>query len=312
MTVIEIDYFEPQFGAYAGKVQLKVHDENACIGPFCTVHNPSDHPLRDAPLQWRADRGLMERRCGHGVGHPDPDDLAFKRLIMTESDFAARGFELHGCDGCCEVPDAPKIREIAERDRRFTRREEGASLPRNVDLPTEWFDPPEDLRIKPEQQFRIENAFPLDREFSSWEDFKKEIGEIVEQEAINDARARIQDNQILKEVWLERRAQDDVWGEQNWIDGTGISWVEHLVPFFWREDRANQIVSLARAQYQRELDSGKSTWRGIALEEIAEAFAETDPEKLRAELVQCAAVFVNWIGAIDRRTNETDNEVSGA
>ena len=36
-------------------------------------------------------------------------------------------------------------------------------------------------------------------------------------------------------------------------------------------------------------------------EEVAEAFAEADVRRLRAELVQCAAVAVKWVEAIDRR-----------
>jgi hypothetical protein len=48
----------------------------------------------------------------------------------------------------------------------------------------------------------------------------------------------------------------------------------------------------------------------IALEEIAEVFAETDEVLLRAELVQSAAVLVNWIGAIDRRRTKK-NDTTG-
>lgn len=71
------------------------HDDSQCAGEYCSVHNPSEHPLADAPLHWRADRRLMERICVHGVGHPDPDDLAYRRL----SDELADG--VHACDGCC-------------------------------------------------------------------------------------------------------------------------------------------------------------------------------------------------------------------
>lgn len=35
--------------------------------------------------------------------------------------------------------------------------------------------------------------------------------------------------------------------------------------------------------------------------EVCEAFDESDSKKLRANLVQVAAVAVNWIEAIDRR-----------
>lgn len=42
---------------------------------------------------WRPDRGIMERVCEHGVGHPDPDDVKVQAGGWTET--------IHGCDGCC-------------------------------------------------------------------------------------------------------------------------------------------------------------------------------------------------------------------
>ena len=73
-----------------------VHTKDKCEGNYCCIHNPSDHEMKDFPTHWRDDRMLMERICEHGVGHPDPDDLAFK---------ARNGYDdsegVHGCDGCC-------------------------------------------------------------------------------------------------------------------------------------------------------------------------------------------------------------------
>lgn len=120
-------------------------------------------------------------------------------------------------------------------------------------------------------------------------------------EMIDDRMVLMQDEDILHEIFHERRRQEARWGQQDHPDGTGTTWIEDLMPFAWREDRAAHIAFLAKKQCEHEARIGKSTWRGIALEEIAEAFAETDPVKLRAELVQAAAVLVNWIGAIDRR-----------
>lgn len=79
---------------------LKVHSRPECQGRNCCIHNPSEHPLKNAPLRWRTDRGFMERVCPHGIGHPDPDDLEFKRDLLGDH-FKAFGFEVHGCDGCC-------------------------------------------------------------------------------------------------------------------------------------------------------------------------------------------------------------------
>jgi hypothetical protein len=70
---------------------VNVHGEEVCRGRPCTVHNRSDHHMRSWPQHWRHDRGLMERICSHGVGHPDPDEPS---LVKST----------HGCDGCCSPP----------------------------------------------------------------------------------------------------------------------------------------------------------------------------------------------------------------
>lgn len=76
---------------------LKVHNRVFCEGEHCSVHNPSDHRLKDAPLNWRADRRIMERICEHGIGHPDPDDAEYRR----KRDGNRYDSGIHGCDGCC-------------------------------------------------------------------------------------------------------------------------------------------------------------------------------------------------------------------
>jgi hypothetical protein len=58
--------------------------------------------MREWPLHWRDDRGLMERICKCGTGHPDPDDLAFKLRLFGEKFMATEG--VHGCCGCCLGP----------------------------------------------------------------------------------------------------------------------------------------------------------------------------------------------------------------
>lgn len=72
-----------------GEVLINVHSDEKCAGGPCVIHNPSDHGMRDFPLHWRSDRGIMERLCPHGIGHPDPD----QQLRVGEG--------VHGCDGCC-------------------------------------------------------------------------------------------------------------------------------------------------------------------------------------------------------------------
>ena len=49
--------------------------------------------MADWPTVVRAS-GLIERTCPHGVGHPDPDSLAWSLS-------GSRDYSVHGCDGCC-------------------------------------------------------------------------------------------------------------------------------------------------------------------------------------------------------------------
>lgn len=81
-----------------GQTVVNVHDKDLfCLVHGCAIHNPSDHHMKDWPTNWRADRRLMERVCPHGVGHPDPDTVNYRKVNegATDDDF------IHGCDGCC-------------------------------------------------------------------------------------------------------------------------------------------------------------------------------------------------------------------
>ena len=87
---------EDLIGLHDGRV-LVTHPPQRCAGNACCIHNPSVHPLDTAPLHWRGDIGLMERTCPHGIGHPDPDDIAYKARVTGDD-----GWGVHGCDGCCQ------------------------------------------------------------------------------------------------------------------------------------------------------------------------------------------------------------------
>jgi hypothetical protein len=80
---------------------VNVHPATACAGRVCVVHAPSDHHMRTWDLNWRGDRGLMERICPHGVGHPDPDDMLYQASVGREWQ------GVHGCDGCCRPSGRP-------------------------------------------------------------------------------------------------------------------------------------------------------------------------------------------------------------
>lgn len=64
------------------------------------MHNRTAHSMRGFPQNWRGDRGLTERVCPHGVGHPDPDHMAW--FVGKFGEKAAIVESIHGCDGCCK------------------------------------------------------------------------------------------------------------------------------------------------------------------------------------------------------------------
>jgi hypothetical protein len=82
-----------------GQIIHNVHHPSACEGRPCVMHHPSDHSMINFPTHWREDRGIMERICPHGIGHPDPDGLAYIEMAMGPKIARAEG--IHGCDGCC-------------------------------------------------------------------------------------------------------------------------------------------------------------------------------------------------------------------
>lgn len=95
----------------------------------------------------------------------------------------------------------------------------------------------------------------------------------------------------MAEVDAERQRQMKKWGDQTHPDGTGL-----------HPERQKQLADEARALCQRAARDGFLAWSHILMEEVREAMAEEDPEALRTELVQCAAVVAAWILDLDRRT----------
>jgi hypothetical protein len=81
-----------------------IHSAEECKGP-CPIHKPTAHHMRDWPLCWRGDKGIFERLCPHGIGHPDPDSLTHADEWFTEEVVdSAAALGVHGCDGCCARP----------------------------------------------------------------------------------------------------------------------------------------------------------------------------------------------------------------
>lgn len=94
--------------------------------------------------------------------------------------------------------------------------------------------------------------------------------------------------QFAEEIDAERARQLDKFGDQRHPDGTS------------GHNFASE-ADAARRSCQKAARDGYLSWFHIAREEFWEAMAETDPVKLRAELVQLGAVCAAWISDLDRR-----------
>jgi hypothetical protein len=90
------------FTTGTGQTLYRVHAADSCRGA-CPIHRPSDHAMRAWPLHYRPDRGIFERICPHGVGHPDPDSV--RRALEYDED---TDVGVHGCDGCCVRDDTSR------------------------------------------------------------------------------------------------------------------------------------------------------------------------------------------------------------
>lgn len=93
---------------------------------------------------------------------------------------------------------------------------------------------------------------------------------------------------VYQQIKAERDRQDQQWGEQNHLNGTG-------------NDYQKETAYQARRACQQAFEEGKGDWRHILSEEFCEALAESDDQKLREELIQIAAVAVAWIECLDRK-----------
>lgn len=99
--------------------------------------------------------------------------------------------------------------------------------------------------------------------------------------------------QVLMEIAAERDRQDAKFGDQTRLRDRVA--VEELEIYRIEADWCRSECQLHHATPEG------ATWTDILLEEVFEAVAEQDVDKLRAELVQVAAVAVAWIEALDKR-----------
>jgi hypothetical protein len=106
--------------------------------------------------------------------------------------------------------------------------------------------------------------------------------------------------EVLRSVLEERRRQFDKYGTNaDTEDGTGpeTRWLGPFTGF-----SAAGIEAVLRADYLDFEEEQPVTWVHLVREEVAEAFAESDPERLEAELIQVAALCVSWVEKIRARS----------
>jgi len=93
----------------------------------------------------------------------------------------------------------------------------------------------------------------------------------------------------FEEVERELQFQEYLWGQQSHPDFDGEGWAHRV----WHQDQLDTR--------KRSMTRHGDTWEGIAFEELHEACLETEPLKIRQELIETIAVLTNWVADIDSR-----------
>lgn len=96
---------------------------------------------------------------------------------------------------------------------------------------------------------------------------------------------------VMKDVIDERSRQIVKWGIQSHPDGTG-------------NETNKTFAEGARALNKHAVEHNYLTWAYILEEEFWEATAESDPKRLREELIQVAAVAIAWVEDLDTRSEK--------
>lgn len=113
------------------------------------------------------------------------------------------------------------------------------------------------------------------------------------------------DAHVSRLVLDERARQDKKWGEQNHLNGTGgdkhpLSTTGGEIGLETYEAHSLALIFTRNTddRFSRTRTEQPGTWRDILLEEVFEALAEVDPDRLFTELVQVSAVAQSWCRAL--------------
>ena len=116
---------------------------------------------------------------------------------------------------------------------------------------------------------------------------------------ITEARVK-----IFKELDAERKRQTEKWGVQSYPSLLPVLLGKHPMTTGVRQCDAYGLPPeiVARDAYERAVADGTVTWGHIFVEEVAEAFAATNREDMRTELIQALASGVQWLEDLDKKT----------
>lgn len=103
----------------------------------------------------------------------------------------------------------------------------------------------------------------------------------------------------LADIGEERERQFAKWGAQHHPDATGPR--QYLADSRGRQRRFAEWRDEQRDRTDDMALGGQTWWSDVLLEEVFEALSEDDPDALRKELVQVAAVATAWVEDIDYR-----------
>jgi hypothetical protein len=106
--------------------------------------------------------------------------------------------------------------------------------------------------------------------------------------------------QFAEEIDAERQAQLGKFGEQHHPDLSGDATAQCDAREMF-DQWAQNYRDINGGTFDPRDPDRRLDWTGILLEEVYEALAESDPAKLRTELIQAAAVIAAWVSDLDRR-----------